>query len=65
MPVSVLEKKIQALPQEYIDLVADYVELLEYKIKAMKEKNKDDEISQKIACSSMNSMWEELKNDTW
>lgn len=65
MPVSVLEKKIQALPQEYIDLVADYVELLEYKIKAMKEKNKDEEISQNIALSSMNSMWEELKNDTW
>jgi len=65
MTTSLLEKKIEALPQEYIDLVANYVELLEYKLKALKEQNKETDFSQKIAQSSMNSMWEELKNDTW
>ena len=65
MPTSVLEKKIEALPQEYINMVADYVELLEYKLKAIGQQNKGEDLSQKIALSSMNSMWEELKNDTW
>ena len=64
MPTTLLEKKIESLPQEYIQMVANYVEFLEYKIKSESEGQKKS-IDEQIAQSHMNVIWEELKNDTW
>lgn len=64
MPYTALEKKIEALPKKYVDMVADYVSLLELKIKSEKE-DKFLQMESTVSKATMNAMWEELKNDTW
>ena len=39
MSYAVLEKQIQALPEEYLEDVSEYVQLLLYKIAALKNQN--------------------------
>lgn len=63
MPYTALEKKIEALPKKYVDMVADYVSLLELKIKS--EEDKFLQMESTVSEATMNTMWEELKNDTW
>lgn len=62
MPYEVLEKKIKALPQNYYNELIDYLEYLTQKVS--KENNQEDSLK-KMRESSLQTVWESVKNDTW
>ena len=45
MSYAVLEQQIKTLPEEYLDEIANYVQLLQYKVMAL---NKEKETPQRI-----------------
>ena len=62
MPYEVLEKKIKALPQNYYNELIDFLEYLTQKVS--KENNQEDSLK-KMRESSLQTVWESVKNDTW
>ena len=59
MPYDVLEAQIKSLPEVYYNELVDYLEFLLQK--ADKEKNS----LKKMRETSLQTVWEEIKNDTW
>ncbi|HAZ95782.1 hypothetical protein [uncultured Treponema sp.] len=65
MPYEVLEKQIKALPKEYYDSLVDYLGYLTKKAEEKKLNCSDEKSMQKMRETSLQTVWEELKNDTW
>ena len=62
MPYDILEKQIKALPENYFKELVDFLEFLTQK--ATKE-NVQNNALQKMRESSLQAVWESVKNDTW
>lgn len=64
MPIDVLEEQIKALPPEYYEELVDYVNYLTQKNERSKCISEEESLS-KMRESSLKTVWEQLKNDTW
>lgn len=62
MPYDILEKQIKALPESYFKELMDFLEFLTQK--ASKENVQNNSL-QEIRESSLQTVWESVKNDTW
>lgn len=65
MPYEVLEKQIKALPEEYHDSLVDYLGYLTKKAEEAETNLREEKSMQKMREASLQTVWEELKNDTW
>lgn len=64
MPYEVLEKQIKALPKEYYDSLVDYLGYLTKKAEEAETNLREEKSMQKMHETSLQTVWEELKNDT-
>lgn len=64
MPYEILEEKIKSLPQSYYDELLDYVDFLIQQAQKKKQISENDSM-QKLRESSLSTVWETVKNDTW
>lgn len=65
MPYEVLEKQIKALHKEYYDLLVDYLGYLTKKAEEAETNLREEKSMQKMRETSLQTVWEEQKNDTW
>lgn len=65
MPYEVLEKQIKALSKEYYDSLVDYLGYLTKKAEEAETNLREEKSMQKMREASLQTVWEELKNDTW
>ena len=63
MPYDILEQRIKALPENYYNELIDFLEYLTQK--ANKAQNETKDSLQKMRESSLQTVWESVKNDTW
>lgn len=64
MPYEVLEKQIKALPESYYTELVHYISFLTQKVLAEKDVQEDESLA-KMRESSLATVWEYLKDDTW
>lgn len=64
MPYTILEKKINTLPERGIEELSHYVDYLCYVYNQKKELSETESLK-KIRESSLATVWDGLKNDTW
>ena len=64
MPYDVLETKIKNLPPEYYNELIDFLEFLTLKAQ-QNQANAEDVALKKMRETSLESVWETIKNDTW
>ncbi|MDD5789122.1 MAG: hypothetical protein PUE30_01140 [Spirochaetia bacterium] len=65
MPYEVLEKQIKSLPKEYYDSLVDYLGYLTQKARIEKNQTAEDQALQKMRETSMQTVWEQIKDDAW
>ncbi len=67
MPYEVLERKIQTLPAEGLEELSHYVDYLciVYQAKKGNKSLSEEESLKKLRNASLQTVWEELKNDSW
>lgn len=65
MPYEVLEKQIKALPKEYYDSLVDYLGYLTQKARIEKKQTAEDQALQKMRETSLQTVWEQIKDDAW
>lgn len=63
MPYEVLEKQIKALPDAYYTELVHYISFLTQK--AVEERKLEEDSLVQMRESSLETVWEYLKNDTW
>lgn len=59
MPYDVLEAQIKSLPEVYYNELVDYLEFL------IQKANKETKSLEKVRESSLQTVWETIKDDTW
>lgn len=59
MPYDVLEAKIKSLPEVYYNELVDYLEFL------IQKADKETKSLEKVRESSLQTVWETIKDDTW
>ena len=59
MPYDVLEAQIKSLPEVYYNELVDYLEFL------IQKADKETKSLEKVRESSLQSVWETIKDDTW
>lgn len=65
MPYEVLEKQIKSLPKEYYDSLVDYLGYLTQKARIEKKQTAEDQALQKMRETSLQTVWEQIKDDAW
>ena len=65
MPYDVLEEKIKSLPEVYYNELIDFLEYLTQKAQRVNEGQADEAPLQKMRESSLQTVWEYVKNDSW
>ena len=64
MSYELLEQQIKALPVNYYQELVDFLEFLTEKV-AREYKKEEDYSLQKMREGSLQTVWEQLKDDTW
>ncbi len=64
MSYEVLEQQIKALPVNYYQELVDFLEFLTEKV-AREGGNSENTSLKKMRESSLQTVWEQLKDDTW
>ena len=59
MPYDVLEAQIKSLPEVYYNELVDYLEFL------IQKADKEKKSLEKVRESSLQTVWETIKDDTW
>lgn len=59
MPYDVLEAQIKSLPEVYYNELVDYLEFL------VQKADKETKSLEKVRESSLQTVWETIKDDTW
>lgn len=59
MPYEVLEAQIKSLPEVYYNELVDYLEFL------IQKADKETKSLEKVRESSLQTVWETIKDDTW
>lgn len=59
MPYDVLEAQIKSLPEAYYNELVDYLEFL------IQKADKEKKSLEKVRESSLQTVWETIKDDTW
>ena len=59
MPYDVLESQIKSLPEAYYNELVDYLEFL------LQKADKEKKSLEKVRESSLQTVWETIKDDTW
>ncbi|MBQ4553762.1 MAG: DUF2281 domain-containing protein [Spirochaetaceae bacterium] len=59
MPYDVLEAQIKSLPEVYYNELVDYLEFL------IQKADKETKSLEKVRESSLQTVWETIKDDTW
>ena len=59
MPYDVLEAQIKSLPEVYYNELVDYLEFL------IQKANKETKSLEKVRESSLQTVWETIKDDSW
>ena len=59
MPYDVLESQIKSLPEAYYNELVDYLEFL------IQKADKETKSLEKVRESSLQTVWETIKDDTW
>ena len=59
MPYEVLESQIKSLPEVYYNELVDYLEFL------VQKADKETKSLEKVRESSLQTVWETIKDDTW
>ena len=59
MPYEVLEAQIKSLPEVYYNELVDYLEFL------VQKADKETKSLEKVRESSLQTVWETIKDDTW
>lgn len=59
MPYDVLEAQIKSLPEAYYNELVDYLEFL------IQKADKETKSLEKVRESSLQTVWETIKDDTW
>ena len=59
MPYDVLESQIKSLPEPYYNELVDYLEFL------LQKADKEKISLEKVRESSLQTVWETIKDDTW
>ena len=59
MPYDVLESQIKSLPEVYYNELVDYLEFL------LQKADKEKKSLEKVRESSLQTVWETIKDDTW
>ena len=59
MPYEVLESQIKSLPEVYYNELVDYLEFL------IQKADKETKSLEKVRESSLQTVWETIKDDTW
>ena len=59
MPYDVLEAQIKSLPEAYYNELVDYLEFL------LQKADKEKKSLEKVRESSLQTVWETIKDDTW
>ena len=59
MPYDVLESQIKSLPEVYYNELVDYLEFL------IQKADKEKKSLEKVRESSLQTVWETIKDDTW
>ena len=59
MPYEVLEAQIKSLPEVYYNELVDYLEFL------IQKADKEKKSLEKVRESSLQTVWETIKDDTW
>lgn len=59
MPFDVLESQIKSLPEVYYNELVDYLEFL------LQKADKEKKSLEKMRETSLQTVWEKIKDDTW
>lgn len=59
MPFDVLESQIKSLPEVYYNELVDYLEFL------LQKADKEKKSLEKMRETSLKTVWETIKDDTW
>ena len=59
MPYEILEAQIKSLPEVYYNELVDYLEFL------IQKADKETKSLEKVRESSLQTVWETIKDDTW
>lgn len=59
MPFDVLESQIKSLPEVYYNELVDYLEFL------LQKADKEKKSLEKMRETSLQTVWETIKDDTW
>lgn len=59
MPFDVLESQIKSLPEVYYNELVDYLEFL------LQKADKEKKSLEKMRETSLKTVWEKIKDDTW
>ncbi len=59
MPYDILEAQIKSLPEVYYNELVDYLEFL------IQKADKETKSLEKVRESSLQTVWETIKDDTW
>ena len=59
MPYDVLEAQIKSLPEVYYNELVDYLEFL------VQKADKETKSLEKVRESSLQTVWDTIKDDTW